>query len=117
VPRSAIDTEAGSGPSRALARVGVRVEALHLATTVVAGVWIPLAVGFPPPTRPTTGSPRSADLEELPEEARFVLGDSQYTTRPTYAHGLRREREVLGGERTGNLPIHRRGGGEQAHLS
>ena len=51
------------------------MEALDLATTV-AGVWIPLAARLTPANEADSGlAPRL--LEELPEEARFVLGDTQ----------------------------------------
>ena len=53
---------------------------LHLATTV-AGVWIPLAARLTPAN---VADNRIAPLliEELPEEARFVLGDSHYYNAP-----------------------------------
>ncbi len=59
-----------------LAWVGLRVEALGLATTV-AGVCIALAARLTPANEADSDlAPRL--LEELPEEARFVLGDTHY---------------------------------------
>ncbi|MDQ3376525.1 MAG: transposase, partial [Actinomycetota bacterium] len=74
VPHSSIDTEAGWTKSGWHGWVyGWK---LHLATTV-AGVWIPLAARLTPAN---TADNRIAPLliEELPEETRFVLGDSHY---------------------------------------
>jgi hypothetical protein len=49
---------------------------LHLATTV-AGVWIPLAAWLTPANEADSQlAPKL--LQELPEEARFVLGDTHY---------------------------------------
>jgi hypothetical protein len=59
-----------------LARVGLRVEALDLATTV-AGVWIPLAARLTPANE-ADGPLAPLLLQELPDEARFVLGDTHY---------------------------------------
>jgi hypothetical protein len=59
-----------------LARVGLRVEALNLATTV-AGVWIALAARLTPANE-ADGPLAPLLLEELPDEARFVLGDTHY---------------------------------------
>jgi hypothetical protein len=74
VPHSSIDTEAGWTKSGWHGWVyGWK---LHLATTV-AGVWIPLAARLTPANVPDN---RMAPplIEALPEEARFVLGDSHY---------------------------------------
>jgi hypothetical protein len=74
VPHSSIDTEAGWTKSGWHGWVyGWK---LHLATTV-AGVWIPLAARLTPAN---TSDNQIAPLliEELPQEARFVLGDTHY---------------------------------------
>lgn len=74
VPHSSIDTEAGWTKSGWHGWVyGWK---LHLATTV-AGVWIPLCARLTPAN---VADNRIAWLliEELPREARFVLGDSHY---------------------------------------
>ena len=74
VPHTSIDTEAHWGKSGWHGWVyGWK---LHLATTV-AGVWIPLAAQLTPAN---VADNRIAELliEELPKEARFVLGDSHY---------------------------------------
>ena len=59
-----------------LARVGVRVEALDLAITV-AGMWIPLSARLTPADVADNQIAPSL-IEELPEEVRFVLGDTHY---------------------------------------
>ncbi len=77
VPHSSIDTEAGWTKSGWHGWVyGWK---LHLSCTV-AGVWIPLAARLTPAN---AADNRGAPLliEELPEEARFVLGDSHYNAR------------------------------------
>jgi hypothetical protein len=74
VPHSSIDTEAGWTKSGWHGWVyGWK---LHLATTV-AGVWIPLSARLTPAN---TSDNQIAPLliEELPQEARFVLGDTHY---------------------------------------
>jgi hypothetical protein len=74
VPHSSVDTEAGWTKSGWHGWVyGWK---LHLATTV-AGVWVPLAARLTPANVPDN---RVAPLliEELPQQARFVLGDSHY---------------------------------------
>jgi hypothetical protein len=74
VPHSSVDTEAGWTKSGWHGWVyGWK---LHLATTV-AGVWVPLAARLTPAN---VSDNRIAELliEELPEEARFVLGDTHY---------------------------------------
>jgi Transposase DDE domain len=74
VPHTSIDTEAHWTKSGWHGWVyGWK---LHLATTV-AGVWIPLAARLTPANEADSRlTPRL--LEELPEEARFVLGDTHY---------------------------------------
>ncbi len=59
-----------------LARVGLWVEALDLAITV-AGMWIPLSARLTPADVADNQIAPSL-IEELPEEARFVLGDTHY---------------------------------------
>jgi Transposase DDE domain len=74
VPHSSIDTQAGWTYSGWHGWVyGWK---LHLACTV-AGVWIPLAARLTPANvHDVRLAPRL--IEELPEEARFVLGDKHY---------------------------------------
>jgi plasmid stabilization system protein ParE len=57
-------------------RVGVYGWKLHLAITV-AGMWIPLAARLTP-ADVADNQIAPALIEELPEEARFVLGDTHY---------------------------------------
>jgi hypothetical protein len=74
VPHSSIDTEAGWTKSGWHGWVyGWK---LHLACTV-ADVWIPLAARLTPAN---TSDSRVAPLliEELPDQARFALGDTHY---------------------------------------
>ncbi len=74
VPHTSIDTEAGWTKSGWHGWVyGWK---LHLATTV-AGVWIPLAARLTP-ANVADNQIAPLLIEELPEEARFVLGDSHY---------------------------------------
>ncbi len=74
VPHSSIDTEAGWTKSGWHGWVyGWK---LHVACTV-AGVWIPLAAHLTPANAPDNNVAPLL-IEELPEEARFVLGDSHY---------------------------------------
>ena len=81
------DKEAGRGASHfhrhrcrldqiGLARVGVWVEALDLAISV-AGMWIPLSARLTP-AEVADNQMAPALIEELPDEARFVLGDTHY---------------------------------------
>jgi hypothetical protein len=74
VPHTSIDTEAGWTKSGWHGWVyGWK---LHLVSTV-AGVWIPLAAQLTPAN--TADNEAALDLlSELPEDARFVLGDRQY---------------------------------------
>lgn len=72
VPHTSIDTEAGWTKSGWHGWVyGWK---LHLATTVAA-VWIPLAAELSPATTADT-EPAPRLLDEVPDEARFVLGDT-----------------------------------------
>jgi hypothetical protein len=74
VPHSSIDTEAGWTYSGWHGWVyGWK---LHLACTV-AGVWIPLAARLTP-ANVHDGRIAPLLIEQLPEEARFVLGDKHY---------------------------------------
>jgi hypothetical protein len=74
VPHSSIDTEAGWAKSGWHGWVyGWK---LHLATTVAA-VWIPLAAELTP-ANTADNAPAPRLLDELPPEARFVLGDTHY---------------------------------------
>ncbi len=74
VPHSSIDTEAGWTKSGWHGWVyGWK---LHLACTV-AGVWIPLAANLTP-ANIHDGKPAQTLIEQLPEQARFVLGDTHY---------------------------------------
>jgi hypothetical protein len=74
VPHSSIDTEAGWTKSGWHGWVYGRK--LHLACTV-AGVWIPLAARLTP-ANASDGPVAPLLIEELPYEARFVLGDTHY---------------------------------------
>jgi hypothetical protein len=74
VPHTSIDTEAGWTKSGWHGWVyGWK---LHLATTV-AGVWIPLAAHLTPANVSDNRVALSL-IEELPEEVRFVVGDTHY---------------------------------------
>jgi len=74
VPHTSIDTEAGW--TKAGWHGWVYGRKLHRVTTV-AGVWIPLAAELTPAnTADTEPAPRL--LDELPFDARVVLGDTQY---------------------------------------
>jgi hypothetical protein len=74
VPHTSIDTEAHWTKSGWHGWVyGWK---LHLATTV-AGVWIPLAARLTPANEADSHVAEKL-LRELPEEARFVLGDTHY---------------------------------------
>lgn len=76
VPHTSIDTEAHWTKSGWHGWVyGWK---LHLACTV-AGVWIPLAARLTPANE-ADGCLAALLIEELPEEARFVLGDTHYNT-------------------------------------
>ena len=66
----------GSLDQIGLARVGVWVEALDLAITM-AGMWIPLSARLTPADVADNHIAPSL-IEELPAEARFVLGDTHY---------------------------------------
>jgi len=100
VPHSSIDTEAGWTKSGWHGWVyGWK---LHLATTV-AGVWIPLAARLTPAN---TADNRIAPLliEELPEETRFVLGDSHYNAPEVRAACIESEMFLVASGGRGQYP-------------
>lgn len=91
VSHTSIDTEAHWGKSGWHGWVyGWK---LHLATTV-AGVWIPLCARLTPAN---VADSRIAELliEELPEEAHFVLGDTHYNAPEVRAACLKSERFLV----------------------
>lgn len=111
VPHSSIDTEAGWTKSGWHGWVyGWK---LHLATTV-AGVWIPLAARLTPANVPDN---RMAPplIGALPEEARFVLGDSHYNARNVREACARRGGFLVASKR-GPYPHADAGGGGQEDL-
>ena len=100
VPHSSIDTEAGWTKSGWHGWVyGWK---LHLACTV-AGVWIPLAAQLTPAN---ASDSRLAPLliEELPYEARFVLGDTHYNAQNVREACLRRHMFLVASGRRGPYP-------------
>src|SRR5215213_5935060 len=103
VPPSSIDTEAGWTKSGWHGWVyGWK---LHLACTV-AGVWIPLAARL---TQANASDSRVAPLliKELPDEARFVLGDTHYNAQNVREACLAGEMFlVASGRTTRTLPAH-----------
>jgi len=74
---------------------------LHLAITV-AGVWIPLSARLTPAN---TADNEMAPLliEELPDEARFVLGDTHYNA-PNVQQACARKERFLVASRGGPYP-------------
>jgi hypothetical protein len=91
VPHTSIDTEAGWTKSGWHGWVyGWK---LHLATTV-SDVWIPLAAQLTP-ANVHDSTPAKALIEELPEEARFVLGDTHYNAPEVRRACLRSERFLV----------------------
>ncbi len=74
VPHSSIDT--GAGWTKSGWHGWVYGWKLHLATTV-GDVWIPLAARLTP-ANVHDGKLARTLIEELPEQARFVLGDTHY---------------------------------------
>ena len=110
VPHSSIDTQAGWTKSGWHGwTYGWK---LHLATTV-GSVWIPLAA-YLTPANISDNRVALSLVEQLPEEARFVLGDTHYNA--PEVRRLLGEREVPCGERTRTLSAHRSGSGGKAHL-
>jgi hypothetical protein len=74
---------------------------LHLATTV-AGVWIPLAAWLTPANEADSQlAPKL--LQELPEEARFVLGDTHYNA-PEVRELCESQDRILVASRHGQYP-------------
>jgi hypothetical protein len=97
VPHSSIDTEAGWTKSGWHGWVyGWK---LHLACTV-AGVWIPLGARLTPAN---ASDSRLAPLliEELPDQARFVLGDTHYNARNVREACLAQEMFLVASGRRG----------------
>jgi hypothetical protein len=100
VPHSSIDTEAGWTKSGWHGWVyGWK---LHLACTV-AGVWIPLAARLTPANAPE-GRIAPLLIEELPYEARFVLGDTHYNAKNVRRACLAREMFLVASGRRGPYP-------------
>jgi hypothetical protein len=95
VPHSSIDTEA------AWTKSGWHGWAygwkLHLATTV-GSVWIPLAAHLTPANVSDNLEALSL-IEQLPEEARFVLGDTHYNAPEVRARCLEREKFLVASRR------------------
>src|SRR5918993_1334030 len=99
VPHSSIDTEAGWTYSGWHGWVyGWK---LHLACTV-AGVWVPLAARLTP-ANVHDGRVAPLLIEQLPEEARFVLGDKHYDAKDL-KEGCLREGRFLVSPRRGAYP-------------
>ena len=106
VPRSSIDTEAGRTKS---GRHGwVCGWKLHPACTV-AGVWIPLSASLTP-ANVHDGKMAPSPIEDLPEEARLVPGDTHHDAKDPKERCLRDGR-VLVSPRRGAYP-HTDGGAE-----
>ncbi len=100
VPHSSIDTEAGWTKSGWHGWVyGWK---LHLACTV-AGVWIPLAARLTPANVHDAKTAHRL-IEELSEEARFVLGDSHYNSPDVRRACLRRGTLLVASGRQGSYP-------------
>jgi hypothetical protein len=100
VPHSSIDTEAGWTKSGWHGWVyGWK---LHLACTV-AGVWIPLSARLTPANASDNRVAPSL-IEELPEEARFVLGDTHYNAQNVREACLAREMFLVASGRGGSYP-------------
>ncbi len=101
VPHTSIDTEAHWGKKSGW-HGWVYGWKLHLDTTV-AGVWIPLAARLTPAN---VSDNRVAPLliEELPEEARFVLGDTHYNAPEVRAACLRSVRFLVASGGRGPYP-------------
>ncbi len=99
VPHTSIDTEAGWTKSGWHGWVyGWK---LHLATTVAA-VWIPLAAELTP-ANTADNEPAPRLLDELPSDARFVLGDTHYND-PAIRHHCTADGRFLVATRRGPYP-------------
>ena len=104
VPHSAIDTQAGWTKSGWHGWVyGWK---LHIAVTV-GSVWIPLSACLTP-ANTADNKVASVLMEALPDEARFVLGDTHYDD--DEKRGLPQRRTVSGESQARSLPAHRSGG-------
>jgi Transposase DDE domain len=100
VPHSSIDTEAGWTKSGWHGWVyGWK---LHLACTV-ADVWIPLAAKLTP-ANASDGRVAPLLIEELPDEARFVLGDTHYNAQSVREACLAKEMFLVASGRGGPYP-------------
>ncbi|ABG04836.1 hypothetical protein Rxyl_1886 [Rubrobacter xylanophilus DSM 9941] len=75
----------------------------------VAAVWIPLAARLTPANAADNRVAPSL-IEELPQEARFVLGDTHYDAEDLRESCLRDGRFLVTAQ-AGFLPAHRRGSG------
>ncbi len=107
VPHTSIDTEAGWTKSGWHGWVyGWK---LHLACTV-AGVWIPLSARLTP-ANASDNQIAPLLIEELPEEARFVLGDTHYNAPNVRAACVQSDRFLVASGRRGPYP-HRDAGVE-----
>src|SRR5215210_565185 len=99
VPHTSIDTEAHWGKSGWHGWVyGWK---LHIACTV-AGVWIPLAARLTPANAADSGVALQL-LEDLPGEARFVLGDTHYNA-PEVRELCEEQDRILVASRHGGYP-------------
>jgi plasmid stabilization system protein ParE len=95
VPHSSIDTEAGWTKSGWHGWVyGWK---LHLAITV-GGVWIPLSARLTP-ANVADNQVAPAMIEELPDEARFVLGDTHYNAQNVREECEQTERFLVASKR------------------
>jgi hypothetical protein len=100
VPHSSIDIEAGWTKSGWHGWVyGWK---LHLACTV-AGVWIPLAARLTP-ANASDNQIAPLLIEELPDEARFVLGDTHYNAQNVREACLAGEMFLVASGRGGPYP-------------
>jgi hypothetical protein len=100
VPHSSIDTEAGWTKSGWHGWVyGWK---LHLACTV-AGVWIPLAAHLTP-ANASDGRIAPLLIEELPDQARFVLGETHYNAQNVREACLAKEMFLVASGRRGPYP-------------
>jgi len=99
VPHTSIDTQAHWGKSGWHGWVyGWK---LHIACTV-AGVWIPLAARLTPANAADSGVALQL-LEDLPGEARFVLGDTHYNA-PEVRELCEEQDRILVASRHGGYP-------------
>ena len=100
VPHSAIDTEAHWTKSDWHGWVyGWK---LHLVTTVAA-VWIPLAAEVTP-ANVADNAQATALLADLPDEARFILGDTHYHDAALQAQATEHGQVIVASRRGGRRP-------------